>query len=153
MKKLLLAGCLSLLSLAAFAQDSEQSNGAGMNPQMQQMQARMQAMRAQMELIQATEDPEERARLMQEHMQSMHAGMMMMGEMMGGGMPDEQVQQCQEPNTECRMNRMQMQQRMMGQRMGMMQQMMQQMMEQMMQQSMQQQPPDGGAAENHEEHH
>jgi hypothetical protein len=92
-----------------------------------------------MEQIQATEDPEERRRLMQEHMQNMRQGMMMMDEAMrgpmvrdgGGGAP---MRQCPQGDTECRMEQMQMQQRMMGQNMGMMHQLMQQMMEHMQQQ-------------------
>jgi hypothetical protein len=99
--------------------------------QMAQMQRNMDAMHEQMARIHATQDPQERQRLMHDHMQNLHQGMMMMGQMMGpmgqGGAP----RACAEGDTECRMNQMQMQQQMIGQRMGMMQQMMQQMMEQM----------------------
>gem|GEM_PF-238701 len=68
------------------------------------MHQQMQAMREQMQKIHATEDPQERHKLMQEHRQSMHdmmkmmhgmmAGQSMMGDcpmmgpgMMGGGQP------------------------------------------------------------------
>jgi hypothetical protein len=95
--------------------------------QMAQMQKNMDAMHEQMARIHATQDPQERQRLMHEHMQNMHQGMMMMGQMGQGEAP----RPCAAGDTECRMNQMQTQQQMMGQRMGMMQQMMQQMMEQM----------------------
>jgi hypothetical protein len=72
-----------------------------------------------------------------------------MGQMMRDPMAQGQMRECQQADTECRMNQMQMQQQMMGQRMGMMQQMMQQMMEQMMQG----QAPDVPEGESHEEHH
>jgi hypothetical protein len=108
---------------------------------MQQMQTRMQTMRDQMARIHATEDPEERQRLMQEHMQSMHEGMMMMGQMMRGPMSQGEKPQCRQADTECRMNQMQMQHQMMGQRIAMMQQMMEQMMEQMMQRRAGETPP------------
>jgi hypothetical protein len=134
---------LSLFAVAAIAQPPQGRGGAQMPQQMQMMRAQMQAMQAQMERIQQTEDPAERRRLMQEHMQSMSQGMMMMGQMMGGAMPGgpqrddqggaAQGAQCAEGDTQCQMNRMQMQQRMMGQQMGMMQQMMGQMMGHMMQ--------------------
>jgi hypothetical protein len=160
MSRALLFSVLAFLSLGGLAQES----GQGTQPtpqteQMQQMQTRMQAMREQMARIHATEDPEERQRLMQEHMRSMHEGMMMMGRMMGGPGAQEPMRQCQEGDTECRMSQMQMQQQMMGQRMGMMQQMMEQMMEQMMQGRALETPeaaeaPDAAAeGESHEEHH
>jgi hypothetical protein len=148
MKKLPWCVLLSILSLsgAALAQDEDEAATA---PPTQQMQARMQAMREQMQAIHATEDPEERQRLMLAHMQSMHEGMTMMGEMMRGPMAGTQSQQCAAGDTECRMNQMQTQQQMMGQRMGMMQQMMQQMMEQMLEQ----QGASSTQTEDHEEHH
>jgi len=158
-------GCLFVvlsslpLVLAAQAPDEQSETDTGTMPQMQQMQSRMQAMHEQMARIHATEDPEERQRLMQEHMQNMHEGMTMMGQMMRGPMAQGQTRQCQQDDTECRMSQMQMQQQMMGQRMGMMQQMMEQMMEQMMQGRVLGTPeapeaPDAGAeGESHEEHH
>jgi 2-methylcitrate dehydratase PrpD len=104
----------------------------------------MQAMQALMERIQATEDPEERRRFMQEHMQSMRQGMMTMGEMMRvpmgqGAGRGGRAGQCGQGDTNCRMEQMQIEQRMMGQNMGMMRQMMQQMMEHMQQQAEDQQ--------------
>jgi hypothetical protein len=128
----------TLLSLGGLAQESEQDTQA--IPSTEQMQARMQGMRALMEQIQATEDPEERRRLMQEHMQSMRENMMTMGQMMGGrmgqgrgpgagpGVGGAPMRQCQQDDAQCRMDQMQLQQSMMGERMAMMQQMMEQMM-------------------------
>ena len=53
------------------------------------MHEHMQKMQQQMEKIRATNDPQERDRLVQEHMKSMQEGMKMMhhmgGPMMGGG--------------------------------------------------------------------
>lgn len=151
MKALLLLATLSLFSSALSAQAPEATDpGDAQMPQtMEQMQARMQTMREQMARIHATEDPQERQRLMQAHMQSMHEGMRMMGETMRGPRGQGQMRQCREDDTECRMNQMQMQQQMMGQRMGMMQQMMEQMTERMMQEQTGETP----AAENHDEHH
>ena len=155
MSRALLFSVLVFLSLGGLAQESEQE-GTQPTPQteqLRQMQTRMQGMREQMARIHATEDPEERQRLMQEHMQSMHEGMMMMGQMMRGPMAQRQPRQCQEGDAECRMNQMQMQQQMMGQRMGMMQQMMEQMMEQMMQGGVSDTPEATAEGESHEEHH
>jgi hypothetical protein len=157
MKKTTLFLILSLFSLTLFAQAQEQDSSGDTTPQMEQMQTRM---RALMEQIQATEDPDERHRLMQEHMQGMHQGMMMMGEMMRGRMGQSadqgagqggRTQECQQNDMQCRVERMQMQQGAMGERMGMMQQMMQQMMEHMMQGQATDQPAEGEA--NHEAHH
>jgi len=53
--------------------------------QMAQMQERMKEMQSQMERIHKTKDPNERRKLMQEHMESMNQGMKMMRGM-GGGM-------------------------------------------------------------------
>jgi hypothetical protein len=132
--------CLASLPLLAQTSGEGADKGAPPMPQTQQtqqMQARMQAMHAQMALIQATKDPAERQRLMQEHMQTMHESMTMMGGMMSGPMGQgggaaQRMQQCAQDDTNCRMERMQNQQQMMGQRMNMMQQMMEQMMGQMM---------------------
>lgn len=108
-------------------------------PTAQEMQSRMQQMSEQMARIHGTQDPAERQRLMQEHMQSMNAGMTMMGQMMRGGMGPgrqggAQGQQCKPDDAACRLDKMQGQQDMMNGRMGMMQMMMQQMTEHMMQQ-------------------
>lgn len=125
---------LAAFSAAAFSQEQGGDTASPRQmPQMQQMQGRMQAMQEQMARILETEDPAERQRLMQEHMQSMHQGMIMMGQMMHGGMPANSTSQCENDDTQCQVHRMQMQQQMMGRQMEMMQQMMMQMMEQMMQ--------------------
>jgi hypothetical protein len=99
-----------------------------------QMQGQMQAMRDMMARIHAEQDPAERERLMQQHMQSMHSGMAMMGQMMRGSGPGEDggARPCAEGDTRCEMDRLQMGQGAMNERMGMMQQMMTQMMEHMM---------------------
>jgi hypothetical protein len=152
------AGCLlvasALLASYAVAQapDEQSQSDIVAMPQMQQMQSRMQAMREQMARIHATADPEERQRLMQQHMQSMHEGMMTMNEMMRGATPGQE-RECQQTDTECRMNQMQTQQQMMGQRMGMMQQMMEQMVERMTQGQTPEVPGGTSESENHEEHH
>jgi len=70
---------LALIAHPIFAQAPENQSA----PQIpQQMQQRMQTMQEQMARLHETTDPAERRRLMQEHMQSMHEGMMMMGDMM-----------------------------------------------------------------------
>ena len=159
---------LMVLSSAAFAAAAQQPDGGQdshatppqrsadqmQQMQMQQMETRMQAMRTLMERIQNTEDPEERQRLLDEHATSMQQGMMMMGEMMRGqGGGPMQGGQCAQNDTQCRMQGMQGQQRMMGHHMGMMQMMMEQMMGQMMQREAQ--PPTGDApqTQDHAEHH
>jgi hypothetical protein len=50
------------------------------------MQERYKKMQEQMGKIRQTKDPKERQRLLQEHWQTMHEGMGMMGGGMGGGM-------------------------------------------------------------------
>jgi hypothetical protein len=157
---------IALLPLAAIAQPpAEPGTGdAEAHRQMEQMQGHMNAMREQMARIHATQDPEERQRLMHEHMQSMHEGMAMMGKMMGPMGQGEAPPACPAGDTECRMDRMEMQQQVMGQRMGMMQQMMQQMMDQTAAGQAPEPsaaaeapespaPPTAPAAEGHEQHH
>ena len=51
------------------------------NQQMQRMQANMKNMQDMMAKIQATKDPAERQKLMQQHSMAMHAQMQMMGGM------------------------------------------------------------------------
>ena len=111
MKKGCLIVALSLLPLVAAAQaPAEQNQGeTATAPEMQQMHSQMQTMREQMARIHATEDPKERQHLMQEHMRTMHEGMTMTGGMMGP-MAQGPAQQCQQDDTECRMDQMQMQQ-------------------------------------------
>ena len=107
-----------------------------------EMQSRMTEMQSLMDRVRNTQDPAERQRLMAEHMRLMHEGMMMMGPMMGGPAGNQGSQQpCADNDAQCRMQRMQREQGMMGQRMGMMQMMMQQMMEHMTQQDGAGQPP------------
>ena len=131
-------------------------------PTPQDLQNRMQQMSEQMARIHSTQDPAERQRLMQEHMQSMNAGMMMMGQTMRGGMGPGQAQgqQCKSDDAACRLDKMQAQQDMMNGRMRMMQMMMQQMTEHMMQQQSGQpgnttpaQPPAGQKPQDHDAHH
>lgn len=124
---IILSALLSTAPMSLFAQaEQDETQAAQM---MEQMQATMRAMQEQMARIQSTEDPEERQRLMQEHMQTMQEAMGMMGNMMQGSVSQgAQAQECPRNDTECALNQMQMQQKMMGQRMSMMQQMMQQMM-------------------------
>ncbi len=129
---------LIALSSFAFVCGAQPANDNQAPPQaapgMQKMQGPMHDMQALMDRIHKTEDPQERQRLMREHMQSMQQGMMMMGQMMRAqGDAPAQGRECAQGDTECRMQRMQDQQQMMGQRMGMMQMMMEQMMGQMMQ--------------------
>jgi hypothetical protein len=84
MSRALLFSVLAFLSLGGLAQESGQdTQPTPQTEQMQQMQTRMQAMREQMARIHATDDPEERQRLMQEHMRTMHEEMTMMGQRMG----------------------------------------------------------------------
>jgi hypothetical protein len=122
----------------------------------------MQKMQAQMQEIKATKDPEKRRELMREHRQSMHEGMMMMGQMgsmsgmgnmgnmggmgkgmmSGGGGPKGAMHDmaCKDDDTQCqRMQAMEQRQGAMEERMQMMQQMMQQMMEHQAMQSEDQQ--------------
>ena len=122
-------------------------------PAMQQMQGQMREMQALMDRIHSATDPQERHRLMSEHMQSMQQGMTMMSQMMREqGDAPAQPRECAQGDTECRMQRMQGQQQMMNQRMGMMQMMMEQMMGQMTQRDAEE-PATKPDAENHEAHH
>jgi hypothetical protein len=134
------------LPVALLAQDPPPAPEANTTaPTPQDLQNRMQQMSEQMARIHGTQDPAERQRLMQEHMQSMNAGMMMMGQTMRGGMGPgrAQGQQCKPDDAACRLDRMQAQQDMMSGRMGMMQMMMQQMTEHML---MQQRSSEAGNA-------
>ena len=145
------------MSSFAFACDAQPpSDGqpsAQAPPGMQQMQGQMQDMQALMDRIHNAADPQERQRLMREHMQSMQQGMTMMGHMMRGqGDVPVQPPECAQGDAECAMQRMQGQQQMMNQRMSMMQMMMEQMMGQMTQRDAEEpatQPDD----KNHEAHH
>jgi len=110
--------------------DAKSSNQA--NPQMDggmsmQMHENMQKMQEQMAQLNKTTDPQERERLMQEHMQSMQKMMQMMQGMIGSGMMMGSERNQPAPKdgaaTADRMQKME-------QRMNMMQMMMQQMMQQ-----------------------
>ena len=135
MRKQSLLVALALLPIAALGQETP---GAAeqTTPQTQQMQSSMQAMHEEMARIHASQDPAERQRLLQEHMQSMHQGMMVMGQMMGpmGMGPRGPTQQCGQADAQCQIGQMQRQQEAMGQRMMMMHQMMGQMMQHMTEQ-------------------
>ena len=129
-----LVGCALLLPFAAAGQnagvpaESQQSeheqhaqSPGGEPPGEQSMAAmheHMQTMREQMARIHAAQDPDERQRLMQEHMQSMQQHMQMMGRM--GGEPDRATR-CAQGDMACRMQEMQAQSGMMQQRMRTMQ--------------------------------
>jgi hypothetical protein len=126
-----------------------------MAEQTQKMHAQMQKMQAQMQEIKATKDPAKRRELMREHRQSMHEGMMMMGNMgnmgnmgkgqgmMSGGAGSKGAMHdmaCKDDDRQClRMQAMEERQSAMQDRMQMMQQMMQQMMEHQAMQSEDQQ--------------
>ena len=152
MKKTYVLIALSWFAFACAAQTTNDNRASAQAaPDIQQMQGRMQDMQALMDRVHKTEDPQERQRLMREHMQLMQQGMMMMMSQMTmrpqGGAP-AQSQECAQGDTECRMQRMQGQQQMMGQRMGMMQMMMQQMMQREAEQSATQ-PADPEAHDTH----
>jgi hypothetical protein len=150
---------LTALSSFAFAfacaaqqtNDNQAPNQAA--PGMHQMQGRMQDMRALMDRIHKTEDPQERQRLMREHMQSMQQAMTMMGGMMRGqGDVPAPTRECAQGDTECRMQSMQGQQQMLNQRLSMMQMMMEQMVGQMTQRDAEA-PAGKPDSESHEAHH
>tara|TARA_R110002110_G_scaffold12718_3_gene60875 strand:+ start:37449 stop:37997 length:549 start_codon:yes stop_codon:yes gene_type:complete len=110
-----------------------------MAQKMQKMHGHMQTMQEQMKAIEAAEDPKKRRELMQQHMNSMREGMMMMGKMDQSkkeGMSPNAMQNkmmamdCKADDAQCqRMQSMQNRQDSMQERMNMMQIMMQQMME------------------------
>ena len=62
------------------AAHNESSMDGPMAQQMEKMHSQMLTMQQQMKEIKATKDPEKRKALMQQHMQSMRDGMMMIGE-------------------------------------------------------------------------
>jgi hypothetical protein len=145
---------LSSLAFACAAQPPNENQApAQASPGTVQMQGGMRDMQALMDRIHETADPQERHRLMREHMQTMQRGMAMMDQMRAQGDAPAQDRECAQGDTECRMQRMQGQQQLMGQRMGMMQAMMGQMMGQMMQRDAE--PPTAKPADpqDHEAHH
>lgn len=124
-----------MVAAPLFAQQ-HQSGDQQMAQQMEKMHSHMQAMQEQMKEIKATKDPEKRKALMQQHRQSMHEAMMMMGNMDKGPMSKGGMQQkheqlsCGDDDAQCqRMQSMESRQVAMQERMQMMQMMMQQMME------------------------
>jgi hypothetical protein len=131
---------------AAIEAHASQDTGQGMGmmdmEQMQQRMQKMQQMQQMMDRINKSKDPQERQRLMQEHMEKMHdmmtnmRGMMEPG-MMGKGMMDKGMMQgggsgdnmgAAQKDTMPMLQRQQM----MEKRLDMMQGLMEQMMEQMM---------------------
>jgi hypothetical protein len=154
MKNSYLFIAMSSFAFACAAQPpSEAQPSAQGPPAMQQIQGQMRDMQALMGRIHNTADPQERQRLMREHMQSIQQGLTMMGQMMRGeGDAPAQPRECAQGDTECRMQRMQGQQQMMNQRMSMMQMMMEQMMGQMSQRDAEE-PAIKPDNENHEAHH
>lgn len=143
--RLLLAVAATMLTgqpaIASDQAEEAQASAEQKPMMMQQMHERMQMMHQKMEMIHATEDTEERKRLMHEHMRSMRSAMEMMGRMDGpmmepgqmggaGGVHQHQMQKCSDETAQCRqMNVMAHRQGHMEQRMAMMQMMMQQMIE------------------------
>ncbi len=112
-------------------------HGGGMGMMdMDRMQEHMKEMRQEMERIHRTDDPEERGRLMREHMEMMHEGMGGMRGMMGMGMGKSAEEHRQ----------------MMERRMDMMQEMMEQMMEHMMAQQEAKGPAAGERIEGDKRH-
>jgi hypothetical protein len=132
---LITIAALSFASITFAAETETPARGPGMMNQGQasQMQQHMKQMQEQMEKIRATRDPAERRKWMQEHMDSMNQGMMMMRGMggpimkgmmdgqsaMGGGRPGDMEPGMMGGDA----------QEMMGRRMDMMQMMMEQMMQ------------------------
>jgi hypothetical protein len=155
MKKIYALIALSSLAFACAAQQANENPApAQAPPGMPQMQGRMQDMQTLMHRIHETADPQERHRLMREHMQSMQQGMTMMGQMMRAqGDAPAPSPECAQSDTECRMQRMQGQQQMMSQRMGMMQTMMEQMMGQMNQRDADEPAAKPDDPKDHEAHH
>ena len=94
------------------------------------MHEHMQLMREQMARIHAAQDPEERQRLMHEHMQSMQQHMTMMGRMAtSAGESAPRAAPCAQGDMPCRMGELQTQHGVMQQRMQEMQQLIEQMMQ------------------------
>ena len=115
-RSLLAAACALALAATAFADETQSHAGQQAKPPAStpagKMPEMMTRMHEQMSQIQATADPKERERLMQEHMKTMHESMpMMQGMKEGAG-----------PGGAQRMDAM-------SRRMDMMEQMMQQMLE------------------------
>ncbi|HET7868418.1 MAG TPA: hypothetical protein VFL86_28740 [Burkholderiaceae bacterium] len=119
---LTLAGCATGPTDDGYA--AHHGPRAGMNapgaPTPGQMDSMMNSMQEMNDKMLAAKTPEERAKLMQEHMKLMHDGMGMMGQMRGGWGPQGGMGG---------MGGMSMSPEMMGRRMDMMEMMMQMMMD------------------------
>jgi len=144
--KSIVAICALGMQLAVTAQDREAEEQAQHDqhlgpsvetppePSTAEMRAHMLAMREQMARIRAAQDPAERTRLMDEHMQSMRQHMHMMGET-HAGQARGPAGRCADNDATCRMDEMQTENRRMRDRMGMMEgriESMQQLMREMM---------------------
>ena len=130
MKRAVAAGLLVLSSAFVFAQVPNQET----QRQFDQLQQSLQRMQQQMTQIQAAQDPQERQRLMNEHMDSLRQGMMTMAAMMGNmphGQSGPYLQDCKQGDTPCQLRNMQTHQELMQRYMMMMQGLMGQMMEHM----------------------
>lgn len=139
---------LLMFALPILAGENEPPIEKPMASPMENMRSQMQTMHEQMKELKAAKDPERRKALMQQHMQSMREGMIMMGGMNGvqnqmgqKAMQEKMNEQiaCQQKDAACqRAQIMEHRQEGMQERMKMMQMMMQQMMEHQSEQTVQQ---------------
>jgi hypothetical protein len=141
-KHILTLAVLIVFASPVLAAEKVLSTDKPMRLSMETMHKHMQSMQQKMNEIKITKDPKKRQPLMQQHMQSMREGMMMMNEssnskgMMMGGMSQPMMQEkkegmdCQKNDRQCeRMQTMGSRQEGMHERMNMMQMMMQQMLD------------------------
>ena len=139
---------LLMFALPILAGENEPPIEKPMASPMENMRSQMQTMHEQMKELKAAKDPERRKALMQQHMQSMREGMIMMGGMNGvqnqmgqKAMHEKMNEQiaCQQKDAAYqRAQTMEHRQEGMQERMKMMQMMMQQMMEHQSEQTVQQ---------------
>jgi protein CpxP len=129
---------LMMFGSPMLAAQNEPTTEKPMAQQMEMMNSQMQTTQQKMKEIKATNNPEKRKVVMQQHMQSMREGMMMMGNMEAARtnmamhmMQEKQPQMtCEQDNVQCQhMQTMGHRQEDIQERMKMMQMMMQQMME------------------------
>jgi hypothetical protein len=122
---------LSAPIVSAQEKNAPVNSSMGTNKQMPRMQENMKEMQLQMEKIQATSDPKERQKLMQEHMQSMQENMKEMhgmgGSMMMSG--DQRGGVAKDDHKDMAKGGMMKHHDMMEKRMDMMQMMMEQMVQ------------------------
>ena len=125
------AGAPSAGQHAEHEQQAQSSGEAAPGGQsMAGMHEHMEAMRAQMARIHAAQDPEERQRLMHEHMQSMQQHMQMMGRMgQGADAGSRPESRCSSGDLACRTDELQSQHEAMRRNMSEMRELMEQMME------------------------